>query len=113
MKENILNIRNQLLRHEGRADRYHTAWSLLETCSNAITVVFLLLTLALILAVLLTGHPFLTIPVWFGACVAWLVVQFLIELAIEAVRTRQRTHELEASHCKLELENMGLDPNLF
>lgn len=113
MRENILNIRRKLLKHQGLADRYHTAWSLLETFSNTITIVFLLLALASIVIAILTGYFSPIVLVWLGGGVAWLVVQFLINLTIEAVRTRQRIHEFEACHYKLKLENMGLDPDIF
>ena len=113
MRENIMNLRNGMLKHNARADRFHTVWSLLEDLSNLLTISFLLLTAILMVSVLFTGNTLLTIPAWISICIAWLLIQSLIEVTIESIRTRQRMHELEANQCATQLENMGLDPTIF
>lgn len=111
-KEAVLNTRAQYLKHMGLADRYHTAWDLLEKSTIATTVVGFLLSTAMLVAGVV-GKFDLGFHVWCALILVWFLPSFLIEIATNICRKRMRKHISQAAVLDRWMKDFGINPPIL
>lgn len=111
-KEAVLNTRAQYLKHMGLADRYHTAWDLLEKSTIATTVVGFLLSTAMLVAGVV-GKFDLGFHVWCALILVWFLPSFLIEIATNICRKRMRKHISQAAVLARWMKDFGINPSIL
>lgn len=111
-KEAVLNTRAQYLKHMGLADRYHTAWDLLEKSTIATTVVGFLLSTAMLVAGVI-GKFDLGFHVWCALILVWFLPPFLIEIATNICRKRMRKHISQAAVLARWMKDFGINPPIL
>lgn len=111
-KEAVLNTRAQYLKHMGLADRYHTAWDLLEKSTIATTVVGFLLSTAMLVAGVV-GKFDQGFHVWCALILVWFLPSFLIEIATNICRKRMRKHISQAAVLARWMKDFGINPPIL